>query len=205
MCEICSELTLKKLERRHWRRSGVFIVNFEQKSHIALVFPLLTLSKWLLSGKYSAFIEAYNLIINRMARGKNMMENNQIGLKCLLECRNQILVFYQKLNIYLVIIFHHVFCFWSSFLLLSILPLLINVFIIIYFIIIPYYYIMPLLLSTLFWTTYWRRVSEVYGLICYLPLGISHYVVMNKYTSHSSSENFLKYADTRNFAWTWAY
>ena len=38
-----------------------------------------------------------------------MMENNQIGLKCLLECRNQILVFYQKFNIYLVIIFHHVF------------------------------------------------------------------------------------------------
>ena len=27
--------------KRHWRRSGVFIVNFEQISHIDLVFPLL--------------------------------------------------------------------------------------------------------------------------------------------------------------------
>ena len=28
-CEICSELTIKTLERCQWRRSGVFIVNFE--------------------------------------------------------------------------------------------------------------------------------------------------------------------------------
>ena len=28
-CEICSKLTVKTLERRQWRRSGVFIVNFE--------------------------------------------------------------------------------------------------------------------------------------------------------------------------------
>ena len=27
--EICSKLTIKTTERRHWRRSGVFIVNFE--------------------------------------------------------------------------------------------------------------------------------------------------------------------------------
>ena len=39
-CEIYSELT-KKLERRHWRRSGVFTVNFEHISHIFLVFLLL--------------------------------------------------------------------------------------------------------------------------------------------------------------------
>ena len=39
--EICSKLTIKTLERRHWRRSGVFIVNFE---HIVLVFLLLTLN-----------------------------------------------------------------------------------------------------------------------------------------------------------------
>ena len=46
MCEICWKLTIKTLERRHWHRSGVFIVNFEQISHIAaLLFPLLTLSK----------------------------------------------------------------------------------------------------------------------------------------------------------------
>ena len=30
---------------RHWRRSGVFIVNFEQISHIVLVLALLTLNE----------------------------------------------------------------------------------------------------------------------------------------------------------------
>ena len=32
-------------ERRHWRRVGVFIVNFERVSQLVLVFPLLTLSR----------------------------------------------------------------------------------------------------------------------------------------------------------------
>ena len=31
-CEICSKLTIKTPERRYWRRSDVFIVNFEQVS-----------------------------------------------------------------------------------------------------------------------------------------------------------------------------
>ena len=44
MCEICSKLTIKTPERRNWRRSGIFIVNFEHISHIALVFLLLTLN-----------------------------------------------------------------------------------------------------------------------------------------------------------------
>ena len=45
MREICSNLKIKTPERRHQRRSGVFIVNFDQISHIALVFLLLTLTK----------------------------------------------------------------------------------------------------------------------------------------------------------------
>ena len=44
-CEICSKLTINTLERRQWRRSGVFIVNFEHISHLVLVFLLLTLSR----------------------------------------------------------------------------------------------------------------------------------------------------------------
>ena len=36
---------IKTLERGHRRRSGVLIVNFEQISPIALVFPLPTLNK----------------------------------------------------------------------------------------------------------------------------------------------------------------
>ena len=42
-CEICSDLTIKIPERRHWCRSEVFIVNFEHISHLALVFLLLPL------------------------------------------------------------------------------------------------------------------------------------------------------------------
>ena len=45
MCEICSKLTIKIPERRHWRCSGIFIVNFEHISHLALVVLLLTLSR----------------------------------------------------------------------------------------------------------------------------------------------------------------
>ena len=44
-CEICSKLRIKGPERRHWRRSGVFILNFEHIPHLVLVFLLLTLNR----------------------------------------------------------------------------------------------------------------------------------------------------------------
>ena len=47
MCEIVSKLKIKTSEGRV---SGVFIVNFEQISHIALVLLLLIMSKYLLTG-----------------------------------------------------------------------------------------------------------------------------------------------------------
>ena len=40
--EICSKLTIRIPERRHWRRSSVFIVNFEHILHLFLVFLWLT-------------------------------------------------------------------------------------------------------------------------------------------------------------------
>ena len=43
-CEISSKLKIKIPQRRHWHRSGIFIVNFEHISHLALVFLLLTLN-----------------------------------------------------------------------------------------------------------------------------------------------------------------
>ena len=43
-CDICSKLTIKTPKRRHWRRSGVLIVNFEHISHPILLFLLLTLN-----------------------------------------------------------------------------------------------------------------------------------------------------------------
>ena len=42
-CEISSKLAIKTPERTQWRRSGVFIVNFEHISHLGL-FLLLTLN-----------------------------------------------------------------------------------------------------------------------------------------------------------------
>ena len=48
--EICSRLTIKILEQRHLRRSGVLIVNFEHISHLFLVFLLLTLNMEMFAG-----------------------------------------------------------------------------------------------------------------------------------------------------------
>ena len=39
MCEICYKLTIKSLEQRHY---GSFIVDFDQISHIALLFDRIT-------------------------------------------------------------------------------------------------------------------------------------------------------------------
>ena len=44
-CGICSKLTIKTPERRNWNRPGVFIVDSEHISHLALLFLLLTLSR----------------------------------------------------------------------------------------------------------------------------------------------------------------
>ena len=41
---------MKTPERRHWHRSGVFIVNFEYISDLLLVFLLLTLNRQLPAG-----------------------------------------------------------------------------------------------------------------------------------------------------------
>ena len=40
MCEKRLKLIIKTLERRHRRRSGVFIVNFEHSSHLVLLLTL---------------------------------------------------------------------------------------------------------------------------------------------------------------------
>ena len=42
--KIGSKLTIKTPERRQWRRSGVFIVNFEPISHLIQVFLFFTLN-----------------------------------------------------------------------------------------------------------------------------------------------------------------
>ena len=54
ICEICSKLAMKTSERRHLHSFGVLIVNFEQNSHIVLLFLLLTLNKLIPAGKGTA-------------------------------------------------------------------------------------------------------------------------------------------------------
>ena len=49
-CEISSKLSIKAPERRHMRRSGVFIVSVKDIWHLALVFLLLTLYMQLPAG-----------------------------------------------------------------------------------------------------------------------------------------------------------
>ena len=51
-CDICSKLTINTPEQRQWRRSGVFIVNFERILHLGLVFLLLTSSRQMTAGKW---------------------------------------------------------------------------------------------------------------------------------------------------------
>ena len=45
LCKICSKLTIKTPEQRQGCRSGVFIVNSEQISRIALVFKIIELEQ----------------------------------------------------------------------------------------------------------------------------------------------------------------
>ena len=56
MNEIWSKLIINTLERRHWCRSIIFIVNFEQISRTTLVFPLFTLGMWIPAGIKSFLI-----------------------------------------------------------------------------------------------------------------------------------------------------
>ena len=53
MCEICSKLIIKTSERHHSTHCNIFIVDFEQISHVILMFLLLTLSKWMPAGLVS--------------------------------------------------------------------------------------------------------------------------------------------------------
>ena len=43
VCKVCSKLTIKTLEWRHWRRSGVFIIKFERVNDSGVLFSLLVL------------------------------------------------------------------------------------------------------------------------------------------------------------------
>ena len=76
-CRICSKLTIKTPERRYWRRSGVFIVNFKQISHFALVFLLLTLSRYTPAGRWPLGLQIpKNPRLNRVKRMSQVIESH---------------------------------------------------------------------------------------------------------------------------------
>ena len=56
----CSRLRKKALERRHWRRSGVFIVNSEHISHFALIVDFQQ------ANVYWVYIEKTNTFENKI-------------------------------------------------------------------------------------------------------------------------------------------
>ena len=76
-CEICSKLTIKTPERRQWRRSGVFIVNFEHISHLVLMFLLLTLvtSENYVKNLFKKHRHCQEYQINFMILKKNLLFN----------------------------------------------------------------------------------------------------------------------------------
>ena len=57
--ESCSKLTIKTPEWHQWRRSGVFIFNFEQILHIVPMFASLTLNKQIPAGSYLQLYKKY--------------------------------------------------------------------------------------------------------------------------------------------------
>ena len=65
-CEICSKLTIKTPERRRWRRSDVFNVNFEHVSRFFLVFILFTLNKQILAGYFRNSFSFFSHILAKM-------------------------------------------------------------------------------------------------------------------------------------------
>ena len=70
-CEICSKLKIKIQERRHWHRSGVFIVNFEHISQLPLVLLLINFSSETPSGlvpslKHGSKLKCFVLIFRKL-------------------------------------------------------------------------------------------------------------------------------------------
>ena len=55
MCEVCSKLTIKTLERRHW--------------HALLLFPLLTLDKYMPAGNWNFHHETISVLIRHYLEG----------------------------------------------------------------------------------------------------------------------------------------
>ena len=91
--EICSELAIKTSQRRHWCRSGVFIVNFEHISRIFLVFLLLTLNMQLLAGQAAKKSNFLQVRVVHVERDIEIWRFADVSKR---ECRKKILTYQSK-------------------------------------------------------------------------------------------------------------
>ena len=85
-CEICSKLTTNTPEQRKWHCSGVFIVNLEHMSHLAVMILLLALNKELSAG--FSCLQIYvdtNINLKKTSKmkyiGKNIDKGNRFLVK----------------------------------------------------------------------------------------------------------------------------
>ena len=82
---------MKIPERRQWRRSGIFIVNFEHISHLVLVFLLLTLSRYMSTGianllKVKCFIQMLHEKKRIITVAKYRTANKMFGKASFIVC-----------------------------------------------------------------------------------------------------------------------
>ena len=72
MQEICSNFTMRTPERRRWCRSGVVLVNFEQNSHITLLFHCFHC--WIWTSKYPLGLKRHSVIsVNTSCFSENQL------------------------------------------------------------------------------------------------------------------------------------
>ena len=81
--EICLKLTTKAPEWRQWRRSGVFIVNFERISHLFLMFLLLILNKLMMAGsRHKIGKKTWGLVTHDILKIYEIIQYSKNIFKC---------------------------------------------------------------------------------------------------------------------------
>ena len=84
---------------RQWHRSGVFIVNFEHISHLALVFLLLTCNGWLCINATRFCTRVRNLFFRKIIRNEKLFQSLLWIFSTLLKtCQQIIRVGWLQLN-----------------------------------------------------------------------------------------------------------
>ena len=97
--EICSKLTIKTLERRQWRHSGVFIVNFEDISHLFFSVSIVDFEQANVSWEIMKLLFHVNEAFPENVFGNVLRKITDIA-KILIEYVASVLIFMQPLKIF---------------------------------------------------------------------------------------------------------